>query len=64
MIMEGSTSSEIEENNLEIETRPVKELVQEYINYGMPKNEAIKKVAKLKGLNKNIVYMECVENNE
>jgi len=39
-----------------------KELVQEYIKEGLDKKEAIKKVAKQRGLNKNEVYMECVEN--
>ena len=39
-----------------------KELVLKYVKLGMDKKEAIKKVAKLRGLNKNEVYMECVEN--
>ncbi|MBR5227158.1 MAG: 16S rRNA (cytidine(1402)-2'-O)-methyltransferase [Clostridia bacterium] len=39
-----------------------KELVEKYVNDGMDKKEAIKKVAKQRGLNKNEVYMECVDN--
>lgn len=40
------------------------ELVKEYIALGVSKNEAIKKVAKEKGITKNEVYMECVNENE
>ena len=40
------------------------ELVKEYILLGFSKNDAIKKVAKEKGISKNEVYMECVKNNE
>ena len=40
------------------------ELVKEYIKLGLSKNEAIKKVAKEKGITKNEVYMECVNENE
>ncbi len=39
------------------------ELVREYISNGDTKNEAIKKVAKLKGVNKNEVYKECININ-
>lgn len=39
-----------------------KELVLKYVSEGMDKKEAIKKVAKQRGLNKNEVYMECVDN--
>lgn len=38
-----------------------KELVLNEIKNGLDKKEAIKKVAKLKGLNKNDVYKECLE---
>lgn len=37
-----------------------KELVERYVNEGMDKKEAIKKVAKERGKTKNEVYMECV----
>lgn len=40
------------------------ELVKEYIRLGLSKNDAIKKVAKEKGVSKNEVYMECVNENE
>ena len=39
-----------------------KELVLKYVSEGMDKKEAIKKVAKQRGLNKNEVYMECIDN--
>jgi len=37
-----------------------KELVERYMQSGMNKKDAIKKVAKERGKNKNEVYMECV----
>lgn len=37
------------------------ELVREYIKNGDTKKEAIKKVAKLKGVNKDTVYKECLD---
>ena len=37
------------------------ELVREYIKNGDTKKEAIKKVAKLKGVNKDAVYKECID---
>lgn len=37
------------------------DLVKEYINQGIDKKEAIKKVAKLKGINKNEVYKDCID---
>ncbi len=40
-----------------------KELVEKYVKEGIAKKEAIKQVAKKRGLNKNEVYMECVEND-
>lgn len=39
-----------------------KELVNKFVLEGMDKKSAIKQVAKKRGLNKNDVYMECVEN--
>lgn len=40
-----------------------KELVEKYVKQGIAKKDAIKQVAKKRGLNKNEVYMECVEND-
>lgn len=40
-----------------------KELVAKLVEQGMTKKEAIKQVAKKRGLNKNEVYMECVGND-
>lgn len=40
------------------------DLVNKYINEGMSKKDAIKKVAKERKLDKNTVYMECVNNGE
>ena len=40
------------------------ELVNKYINEGMSKKDAIKKVAKERKLDKNTVYMECVNNGD
>ena len=37
------------------------DLVKEYISQGIDKKEAIKKVAKLKGINKNEVYKDCID---
>ncbi len=37
------------------------ELVREYIKNGDTKKEAIKKVARLKGVNKDAVYKECID---
>ena len=40
------------------------ELVNKYINEGLSKKDAIKKVAKERKLDKNTVYMECVNNGD
>lgn len=37
------------------------DLVKEYMKNGDTKKDAVKKVAKLKGVNKNIVYKECLD---
>ena len=58
-ILEGNRNKEIinegdtDKSNLE--------LVKDYIKLGLSKNNAIKKVAKERGLSKNEVYMECVK---
>lgn len=48
-----------EKNN--IENINSVELVKKYISNGETKKDAIKKVAKLKGVNKDTVYKECVD---
>lgn len=45
----------------EIKNINSKELVLKYINEGISKKEAIKMVAKQKGVNKNEVYQECID---
>jgi len=61
-ILEGKNVSEIEPS--EDSNKSNVELVKEYIKLGLSKNDAIKKVAKEKGVTKNEVYMECVNENE
>lgn len=68
LLVEGNKAGDIElENKKMIEsgesTLTNKELVEKYVLDGMTKKEAIKQVAKKRGLNKNEVYMECVEND-
>lgn len=61
IIVEGRSEQEIkEETNKIYENKSYIELVSEYINSGLDKKEAIKKVAKLKGVNKNEVYKNCI----
>lgn len=61
IIVEGRSEQEIkEEANKIYENKSYVELVSEYINAGLDKKEAIKKVAKLKGVNKNEVYKDCI----
>ena len=58
---EGNEKRKAEENEkLGIDKMTDKELVEYYINSGIDKKEAIKKVAKERGKTKNEVYMECV----
>ncbi len=40
---------------------PIKEQVLELIENGSDKNDAIKQVARLRGINKNVVYQEMIE---
>lgn len=68
LLVEGNKAGDVElENKKMIEsgesTLTNKELVEKYVLGGMTKKEAIKQVAKKRGLNKNEVYMECVEND-
>lgn len=68
LLVEGNKAGDIElENKKMVESGESsltnKELVEKYVLDGMTKKEAIKQVAKKRGLNKNEVYMECVEND-
>ena len=47
--------------NFAIEQINSLELVKEYMKNGDTKKDAIKKVAKLKGVNKDVVYKECLD---
>ena len=65
LIVQGNESGDEEKKKLEneslgLDTLSDKELVDRYIESGMTKKDAIKKVAKERGKNKNEVYMECV----
>lgn len=65
LIIEGNESGDEEKKKQENEALGLdlltdKELVEKYMSGGMDKKEAIKKVAKERGKNKNEVYMECV----
>lgn len=51
---------QMENEALGLDNLTDKELVEKYIESGMSKKDAIKKVAKERGKNKNEVYMECV----
>ncbi len=62
LIIEGANKEglEQEEKNI-IQQKSNIELVKEYIMQGIDKKEAIKKVAKLKGIHKNEVYKDCTK---
>lgn len=61
IIIEGRSEQELkEENNKIYDNKSYTELVTEYMKAGIEKKEAVKKVAKLKGVNKNEVYKECI----
>ena len=62
LIIEGVDLEERGKNDKnELNNKTNIELVIEYINEGMDKKEAIKKVAKLKKVNKNEVYKDCID---
>lgn len=62
LLIEGIDMAELEEkNNDMLNQKGNVELVKEYMLNGIDKKEAIKKVAKLKGVNKNEVYRDCIE---
>lgn len=61
LIVQGKSEEELkEEISKEYDSKTHKELVLELINSGIEKKEAIKQVAKLKGVSKNEVYKECI----
>jgi 16S rRNA (cytidine1402-2'-O)-methyltransferase len=61
IIVEGKSEKEIkEETDLLFANKSYIELVKEYIQSGLDKKDAIKKVAKIRGVNKNEVYKECI----
>ena len=62
LVNSGASEDKInEEKNKEIEQINSLELVKEYMKNGDTKKDAIKKVAKLKGVNKDVVYKECLD---
>ena len=62
LVISGASEDKInEEKNKEIEQINSLELVKEYMKNGDAKKDAIKKVAKLKGVNKDVVYKECLD---
>ena len=62
LLIEGINVEEKEQKEKEeLDNISNVELVKEYILQGIDKKEAIKKVAKLKGINKNEVYKDCID---
>lgn len=62
LIVEGKSEVELEEERKKaLEKIDAVELVKKYINDGENKKEAIKKVAKELGVNKNEVYKKCID---
>lgn len=62
LIVEGKNKETIEEDlQKNILSIPNATLVKEYINSGMDKKDAIKAVAKEKGIPKNEVYKDCLD---
>ena len=61
-LIEGKNKETIEEDlQKKILSIPNATLVKEYINSGMDKKDAIKAVAKEKGIPKNEVYKDCLD---
>lgn len=62
IIVEGKSEEELKQSKLkELENKTYVDMVQNLINQGVDKKEAIKKVAKLKEVNKNEVYKDCID---
>jgi 16S rRNA (cytidine1402-2'-O)-methyltransferase len=61
IIIEGKNEQDLKaENDKVYENISNIDLVKEYIKSGIDKKDAIKKVAKIKGVNKNEVYKDCI----
>ena len=60
LVVEGEKNS-LKASDVNILNTSNKELVLNEIKAGLDKKEAIKKIAKLKGLTKNEVYQECID---
>lgn len=62
LIIEGANELEVNlKNKVDNINISSLELVKKYINEGKSKKDAIKEVAKIKGVNKNEVYKECLD---
>lgn len=62
LILEGKDKKELEQEQDEIiSKKSIVEMFKEEIANGLDKKEAIKKVAKLRKINKNEVYQECMD---
>lgn len=61
LIVQGRDEKELEQEKVQaFQEKDVKELVKSYMQEGMDKKEAIKLVAKQRGVTKNEVYQECI----
>lgn len=62
LVVEGKTDEEIEmENRSSWENMSITEHIQKYINQGLSKKEAVKKVAKDRNMQKSEVYKHSIE---
>lgn len=65
LLIEGKDFSILKDEEKEkLNNIDAKELVREYIKKGLSKKDAIKQVAKLKGVTKNEIYQECIDIKE
>lgn len=62
LLIQGRNEQELQEEKMKkLDDMSIVDMVKHEINSGLEKKDAIKKVAKLKGLNKNDVYKECLD---
>lgn len=62
LIVEGISQDKLDEKiNEELEQFSVKELVKQEMDKGIPKKDAVKNIAKLKGVSRNEVYQETLD---
>ena len=62
LLVEGANKEKIEEKERDLlKEKSNIELVKEEMKKGSSKKDAIKNVAKLKGISKNEVYQDCIE---